>query len=79
MIHFSSGVSIPSIDTYQPHGNLIPMTMSPISLVCALLSFIRSSWNYNYAPIRYSIVQYARSCSWSNPNVFKIPNDDDDY
>ena len=46
---------------------------SPIALVCALLSFIRSSWNY--APIR----NRNRRCNWSNPNVFKIPNDDDDY
>ena len=37
MIHFSQGVSIPNIDTYQLHGNFI--SVSPISLVCALSSF----------------------------------------
>ena len=40
-------MSIPSIDSYQPHGNFVPM--SPISLVCALFFFhvLRGT----YAPI----------------------------
>ena len=48
MIHFSEGVSIPRIDTYQPHGNYISMRPPFLLFVLCVLSR-PESWNL-YAP-----------------------------